>query len=202
MIISSQLLQEIADPTLTREKRALLRCRLAKELEDVGSYDAAREAMGELWQEVGGRPVLDELSEATATEVLLRAGVLTGWLGSTRQIEGAQETAKNLITQSIHRFEALQDTGKVAEGQMELGHCYWREGAFNEARVLLKEALDKLPETAGDLKAITLLRLSTVERASKRFHDALRTHIDAAPLFDKSTAMLTRGSFIINTVSS
>jgi CheY-like chemotaxis protein/tetratricopeptide (TPR) repeat protein len=195
MIISSQLLQEIADPTLTREKRALLRCRLAKELEDVGSYDAAREAMGELWPEVGGRPVLDELSEATAAEVLLRVGVLTGWLGSTRQIEGAQETAKNLITESIHRFEALQDTGKIAEGQMELGHCYWREGGFNEARVLLKEALGRLPETTGDLRAITLLRLSTVERASKRFHDALRIHIEAAPLFHESISHANKGKF-------
>ncbi|MDT5272428.1 MAG: two-component system, OmpR family, response regulator QseB [Acidobacteriota bacterium] len=195
MIISSQLLQEIADPTLTREKRALLRCQLAKGLEDVGNYEAAREAMGELWPKVGGRPVLDELSEATAADVLLRVGVLTGWLGSTRQIEGAQETAKNLISESITRFGALQNTEKVAEGQMELGHCYWREGSFNEARVWLKEALDKLPETTGDLKAITLLRLSTVERASKRFHDALQIHIEAAPLFDKSTSHANKGKF-------
>jgi len=66
MLISSQLLQEIADPTLTREERALLRCRLAKELEDIGNYEAAREAMGELWPEVEKRPGLDGLSEAMA----------------------------------------------------------------------------------------------------------------------------------------
>jgi hypothetical protein len=54
MLISSQLLREIADPRLTRDERAQLRCRLAKELEDIGNYDAAREAMGELWPEVGG----------------------------------------------------------------------------------------------------------------------------------------------------
>jgi CheY-like chemotaxis protein/tetratricopeptide (TPR) repeat protein len=195
MLISSQLLHEITDPTLTHDERARLRCQLAKELEDVGNYEAAREVMGELWLEVGGRPALDELSEATAADVLLRVGVLTGWLGSTKQIEGTQETAKNLITESIHRFEALQDTGKIAEGQMELGHCYWREGAFNEARVWLKEALDKLPETTSDLKAITLLRLSTVERASKRFHDALRIHIQAAPLFEKSISHANKGKF-------
>jgi CheY-like chemotaxis protein/tetratricopeptide (TPR) repeat protein len=195
MIISSQLLQEIADPTLTREKRALLRCQLAKGLEDVGNYEAAREAMGELWPEVGGRPVLDELSEATAADVLLRVGVLTGWLGSTRQIKGAQETAKNLITESIHRFEALQDTGKVAEGQMELGHCYWREGGFNEARVLLKEALGSLPEEISEVKAVTLLRLATVERSAKRFHDALRVHLEATPLFEKITNHAHQGKF-------
>jgi CheY-like chemotaxis protein/Tfp pilus assembly protein PilF len=194
MIISSQLLQEIADPTLTREKRALLRCRLAKELEDVGSYDAAREAMGELWPEVGGRPVLDELSEATAAEVLLRVGVLTGWLGSTRQIEGAQETAKNLITESIHRFEALKDTAKVAEAQTEIGYCYWREGALNEARVMLREALNRLP-TEIELRAIALLRLAIVEGSAKRFPDALRLDLEAAPIFDKSPSHAHRGKF-------
>jgi CheY-like chemotaxis protein/predicted negative regulator of RcsB-dependent stress response len=195
MIISSQLLREIADPRLTHDERARLRCCLAKELEDVGNYEAAREAMGELWLEVGGRPVLGELSEATATEVLLRVGTLSGWLGSTKQIEGAQETAKNLITESIHRFEALQDTGKVAEGQMELGHCYWREGAFNEARIWLKEALDRLRDNDGEVKAVTLLRLATVERSAKRFHDALRIHLEAAPLFEKITNHAHQGKF-------
>ena len=196
MIISSQLLQEITDPTLTREKQALLRCRLAKQLEDVGSYDAAREAMGELWPEVGGRPVLNELSEATAAEMLLRVGVLTGWLGSTRQIEGAQETAKNLITESIHRFEALQDTRKVAEAQTEIAYCYWRQGSFNEARVWLHEALGRLPnDTGGEVRAVALLRLAIVERSAKRFHDALRIHIEAAPLFEKITNHAHQGKF-------
>jgi two-component system chemotaxis response regulator CheY len=195
MLIPSQLLNEIADPTLTREKRAGLRCRLAKELEDAGSYDAAREAMGELWPEVGGRPVLDELSEATAAEVVLRVGVLTGWLGSTKQIEGAQEWAKNLIGESITRFEALQDTGKVVEGQMELGHCYWREGAYNEARDWLNEALSQLPDTAGELKAVTLTRLATVERAAKRFSDAYHVLTVAAPLVDANGSNTLKGKF-------
>jgi CheY-like chemotaxis protein len=192
MIISSQLLHEIADPTLTRDERALLRCRLAKELED--NYEAAREAMGELWPEVGGRPVLDGLTEATAAEVLLRVGALTGWLGSTRQIEGAQEAAKNLISESITRFEALQDIGKVAEALTEIGYCYWREGALNEARVVLREALSRLPAD-GEVRAIALLRLAIVEGSAKRFHDSLRLDIEAAPLFVKSTNHAHRGKF-------
>jgi two-component system, chemotaxis family, chemotaxis protein CheY len=195
MLISSQLLHEIADPTLTREKRAGLRCQLAKELEDAGSYDAAREAIGELWPEVGGRPVLDELTEATAAEVVLRVGVLTGWLGSTRQIEGAQEAAKNLISESITRFEALQNTEKLAEGQMELGHCYWREGAYNEARDWLNEALGRLPDTAGELKAVTLTRLATVERAAKRFSDAYHILTVAASLVDANGSHTLKGKF-------
>jgi hypothetical protein len=53
MIISSQLLHQIADPALPPDERARLRCRLARQLEDVGNYDAAREAMGELWPRAG-----------------------------------------------------------------------------------------------------------------------------------------------------
>src|SRR3712207_3147100 len=195
MHISTQLLREIADPSLTRDERALLRCRLAKELEDIGNYEAAREAIGELWLEDDGRTILDDLSDATAAEVLLRVGVLIGWLGSTRQIGGAQETAKNLISESITRFEALQDTEKVAEAQMEVGHCYWREGALDDSRVWLKEALAKLPDTAADVKAKTLLRLAAVEGSAKRFNDAMRLDVEAAPLFYKSKNHAHRGKF-------
>jgi CheY-like chemotaxis protein len=195
MLISSQLLHQIADPTLPRDERAQLRCKLAKELEDVGNYDAARQVMGELWPHFGEPLVLDDLHEVTAAEALLRAGVLTGWIGSVRQIEGAQETAKDLISESIARFESLGDTEKIAEGQMELGHCYWREGSFNEARVLLQESLGRSPNSAPVLKAITLLRLATVESSAQRLSDALRINIEAAPLFEESTNHTLRGKF-------
>lgn len=97
---------------------------MAKQLEETGNYEAAREAMGELWQGVGYRPVLDGLEQETEAEVLLRVGVLTGWIGSSRQIEGTQERAKNLISESITIFEAIENTEKIAEAQMELGFCY------------------------------------------------------------------------------
>lgn len=196
MAISNQLLHQIADPMLTRDQRARLRCQLAKELEDIGSYNAARESLGELWPEVGGRPVLDELGEATAAEVLLRAGTLTGWLGSVKQIEGAQETAKNLISESIARFEALQDTVKVAEAQTEIGYCYWRQGGFNEARVMLGEALTRLPAGRNDdLRALALLRLAIVDKTANRYNDALRIHTEAAPLFDAISNPALKGKF-------
>jgi two-component system chemotaxis response regulator CheY len=193
MIIFSRLLQELANPALDVEGRALLRCQLAKELENIGNYKAAREAMGELWPEVGGRPVLDELSDATAAEVLLRAGVLTGWLGSTSQIEGAQETAKNLIWESLNRFEALRDTGKVAEAQNEIAYCYWREGSRGEARVWLREALSRLADSDGETKLVTLLRSAIIERTSGRYNDALRFLTEALPLTEKSKNEALKG---------
>ncbi|HEX7318584.1 MAG TPA: response regulator [Pyrinomonadaceae bacterium] len=183
--IHSQLLQQISDPKLSKDERARLRCQLAKGLEDVGSYETAREAMGELWAGVGEPPDLAELEEATAAEVLLRSGTLTGWLGSAKQIEGSQEAAKNLITESITRFEALEDAGKVAEAQTEVAFCYWRQGSYDDARVWLQEALGRLPPGANDeVRAVALHRLAIVEMSAKRFHDALRIHVDYAPLFE------------------
>ncbi len=151
--------------------------------------------MGELWAGVGMHPELDDLDEVIAAEVMLRVGVLTGWIGSVRQIEGAQETAKNLIGESVTRFETLKDSEKVAEAQMELGHCYWREGAYNEARVWLKEALSRLPDEAGDIKAVTMSRLATVERAAKRFSDAYYLLTVTAPLVDVSNNDTLKGKF-------
>lgn len=193
MIISSQILHRIGDTTLPQNERARLRCQLAKELEDVGNYDAAREVMGEIWSRIGERPLLNELDEATAAEVLLRVGVLTGWIGSIRQIEGAQELAKHLIGESVIRFGVLQAGEKAAEAQMELGHCYWREGSFNEARMLLKEALSR--DLVGNLKAVTLSRLATVEKVTNRLSDALHLLIEAAPLFDASKNHTIKGRF-------
>lgn len=194
--IHSQLLQQISDPTLSKDERAGLRCQLAKGLEDVGSFETAREAMGELWAGVGEPPDLAELEEATAAEVLLRVGTLTGWLGSAKQIEGSQEEAKNLISESITRFEALGDVGKAAEAQTEVAFCYWRQGSYNEARVWLQEALGRLLAGTNDgVRAIALLRLAIVERAAKRFHDALRIHVEAAPLFESIGSDALKGKF-------
>jgi CheY-like chemotaxis protein/tetratricopeptide (TPR) repeat protein len=189
------MFHRLSDPSLTHDERARLRCQLAKELEDIGNYDAAREAMGELWPFVGEKPVLDGLSAETMADVLLRVGTLTGWIGSVRQMEGAQELAKNLLSDSLLRFEVLKDEKKVAEAQTELGYCYWREGAFDEARVLLQEALRQLNDKDNALKALALLRNAAVEKVTNRLSDALRLLMEAAPLFEASHNHTLRGRF-------
>jgi hypothetical protein len=97
MNLATETLHLITDPALTLDEQAQLRCRSAKQLEELGKYEGAREALGELWQCVGERPMIEGLDQRIAAEVLLRAGVLTGWIGSVEQIEGTQEAAKNLI---------------------------------------------------------------------------------------------------------
>jgi transcriptional regulator with PAS, ATPase and Fis domain len=195
MYLTSELLNRIDSPGLDRNERARLRCRLAKELEEAGDYEAARDAMGELWQRIGENPTLGNLDEHTVAEVFMRAGALTGWIGSANQIAGAQEKAKDLLSKSISLFESLPDLEKVAEAQTELAYCYWREGAFDEARITLNEALNHLVNTDNDLKAVAYLRSAIVERSAKRLNDALRILMEAAPMFEKSNNHSIRGRF-------
>ena len=109
MNLTKDLLRQIGDPNLSLDEQGRLRCEVAKQLEEAGSYEAAREAMGELRSRVGERPHVERLEQGTAARILLRAGVLTGWIGSAKQISGAQELAKNLISESIAVFESLQE---------------------------------------------------------------------------------------------
>jgi two-component system response regulator PilR (NtrC family) len=198
MNLATRLLQQIDDPTLSHAERARLRCQLAKELEGIGNYEAARGALGDLWQRIGEQPQVANLDRQTAAEVLLRAGTLSGWLGSSNQIEGAQEFAKNLISESISIFESLNEIEKAAEGQSELAYCYWREGAFDEARVTLSTALSHLTDNDGDIKAVAVLRYAIVELSATRYHDALRILTEAAPLFEASNRHLIKGNFHVN----
>lgn len=195
MTATRELIHQLADPNLSRNQRAQLRCQLAIQLNAEGDYEAAREAMGELWQRIGERPLLEGLDEETKGAVLLRVGVLTGWLGSAKLISGAQETAKNLITESIAIFEELQETSRVAEAQIDLACCYWREGAFDEGRVMLREALSRLGDRDIELRALASLRSAIIERTANRHNDALRIHAEAARLFQHIDNHLLRGSF-------
>ncbi|HEY6187956.1 MAG TPA: sigma 54-interacting transcriptional regulator [Pyrinomonadaceae bacterium] len=195
MSLTSQLLRQIDDAALSPNEQALLRCQLAKELEEAGNYEAARGAMGELWQRIGEHPRLEGLDQSTAAIVLLRAGALSGWIGSARQIDGAQEIAKDLISASANIFEALGDIERLAEAYIDLGICYWREGALDEARVRLREVLSLVSDQFREQKARALLNSVVVEVSATRFNDALHILTEATPLFDEIQAPAAKGRF-------
>ncbi|MBA3715875.1 MAG: sigma 54-interacting transcriptional regulator [Pyrinomonadaceae bacterium] len=127
--------------------------------------------------------------------VLLRAGTLSGWLGSALQIPEAQEIAKDLISESMAVFESLGDKIRVGEAQTELSYCYWREGAFDEARVMLQEALRRLGDAELELRAVAILRSAVVESSSLRLHDALRILMESATLFEACSNHSIRGRY-------
>lgn len=205
MTTSTLLLHSIDDTTLDRNERAQRRCALAKELEEQGNYHAARTALGPLWV-VDDRSHLDALNDSLKAEVILRTGVLTGWLGSANENGDSQEQAKNLLTEASERFERSLLLHKTAEARTEIAWCYWREGAYKEARAFLQDALGLLDGCGGDgairhnsacdeLRLIALLRSAIIDRMEQRLHDALETLNLAAPLLDKIGNDLLKGNF-------
>jgi tetratricopeptide (TPR) repeat protein len=150
--------------------------------------------MRRLWSGVGVRPETKGLHASVEAEVLLCVGILTGWIGSRNQVEGAQETAKNLITESIIYFESVGDVTKIAAAPTEIAYCYWREGELNEARTMLHEALKKLT-TAGNTRARALLKLTTVECSAARYHEAFGILTDNSALFQKLANHTVKGAY-------
>lgn len=193
MLAVKALIQQIPDPGLSNNERVRLRCKLAREFEKTGNFDAACTAMDNLWVGSGMRPNLDMLDQSTVAEVLLRVGVLTGWIGNIRVIKGAQESARSLLAESIAIFETLGDVKKVAEAQTEMALCWLREGAFNTAGTLLEEALAQLDDSDGDLKALAVLRSAMIAMHYSRPKDALKLLNKSAAVFEASSYL--RGSF-------
>lgn len=179
---------------LAANERALDSCQTALELKDKGKYERARNAMHPLWRRVGERPDTKGLHPSVCAELLLTVGILTGWLGSKEGVEGAQELAKNLISESITFYESVGDTKKVAAARAEIAYCYWREGGFDEARIMLTEALQKLT-VEGNTRARALLKLVTVEWSDSRYSVALEILEDNVALFKKVTNHTTKGNY-------
>ncbi len=186
-------LEELDSPTLSADERALRRCRVAADLIQAGQYEPATHALGEFWRGDGGRPNVGGLDGKTAAEVLLQVGALSGWMGAGRHASGSQEAAKDLLSESATLFERLGELTRAAAARSDLALCYWREGAYDEARVLLAAALDALTETVE--RAKVLLRIITVELAAGRYNDALTLLTTHAHNFDERVSHDFRGSF-------
>lgn len=175
------------------DEEARRRCEKARELERAGDYEGARAAVGKFWSRIGERPVVDQLPSDTQAEMLWRVGSLSGWLGSANQIPGAQEFARDLLTESITLFESLGQQDKRAEAMGDLALCYWRSGAQDEGRVLFRQAVDaaQKPET----KLRTLTNASTVEISSGRYGDALALLNTAAAFLGEVSTDWIHGSY-------
>ena len=194
MTLPPSLLRELENPNLSVSRRAELCCEAAKVLEYKGEYEKARRVLGDYWTRINERPKLEGLEPSIAAEVLLRAGVLTGWIGGKSQIADVQETAKNRISESLTLFQSQRYPKKIAEAQTELALCYWCTGELNEARDLLNEALSRLP-TDNEVKAKAVLRTGIIECEAASYAKALRILTKHAPLFEKTNIATLRGSY-------
>ena len=129
--------------------------------------------------------------------MLLRIGNVAALLESADQMAGTQDTAKNLITQSIEVFEKTGQQERVAQARADLAMCYWREGEYDEARVLLKLVLSQLSGGQRELRTRALIRRAIVEKTAGRYIDALGLYKEAEPLVNEAGNHALKGAFHI-----
>jgi tetratricopeptide (TPR) repeat protein len=79
---------------------------------------------------------------------------------------------------------------KVSEAQYELGVCYWRLGSFDEARLILSEAVKPLQDADVELKAKIHIRRTLVEISEHKYYDALNILREAEPVFESANDAL------------
>jgi tetratricopeptide (TPR) repeat protein len=162
------------------------RCDKAAELIYAGQYEEAREVLGELWRGAGIRPNVDRYPREIAAETLLQCGSLSGFLGQA-QAKDVQEKAKDLLTEALHIFQTLNLKTKVSEAQYELGVCYWRAGAFEEARIVFNQACNGATlEQHGKI----VIGRALVEIFSGRHEEAQSILIESRPLFENASHAL------------
>jgi tetratricopeptide (TPR) repeat protein len=164
----------------------LSRCETASELVYAGQYEEARVVLGDLWKGVGKRPAVENYPSEAAAEILLQCACLSGFLGDA-QATDVHEKAKDLVTEALHTFQVEANEVKVSECNYELGICYYRIGAFDEARIVLQEALvGATPEQHGKI----IIGQALVEIFSGRCGEAQETLINSRPFFDNASDAL------------
>jgi tetratricopeptide (TPR) repeat protein len=152
----------LTDTTL-REK-----CTKTYDLIFAGQYEQAKEELGCLWPGIGVRPTVE------SPDLFFVCGTLSRWLGAKQEI---YEKSKDLLFEALRMFQERGQTSKVREAQYELSMGYFRCGAYDEARVVLDEALEGLKDQ--ELRAKILIRKTIIEIWTGHARQALEM-LDAA----------------------
>ena len=192
-LIPANTIQQIEYSRLTQSEQVLECCILAGKRLEIGDYDAGCAAL-QPWWKIGEWPKHSGLENRAAAELFFTAGVLSGWVSSTRQVTGGQKHAEGLLNAAIALFERLEERTRAAEARIELACCYYRQGLFDLARETARSLLQTLSEDERELKSIALIRLAVVESHAGRLHDALGFLNEAAPLLETSSSW-TKGRF-------
>jgi len=184
-----------AEVSASRDEVVLRCCLDALRREEAGDYDTARMILSEFWSGVGETPKTEGLGDQAKAELLLRAGALSGKIGHARQLKGAQEAAKDLISHSSRLYEQLDMIEKITEAQLELAICYLREGGLDEARDTLKLSLQRNSNVESEQRLKSVVTLGIVEHSASRYHEVLRLFGEVAPFLNRNKNHLLRGAF-------
>jgi tetratricopeptide (TPR) repeat protein len=162
-------------------------------LESKGQYLQAVDVLGSYWPGPGHVPH-EQISTEQGCLLWLRAGTLTSVLGATSQHRGWQEQAKDTLTVAAEYSSKAGYHEIWLDTQKELGNCYWREGAFGEARAILTSAIDasSVSTTTGLLLRINL---TMIDRSEHRYSEALNMLLPLTPHVQSSDNHGLRGRF-------
>ena len=156
-------------PTLAEEVQIV--CAIAREQVESGNYEAASLLL-ERWWTFGQWPNVDGLSPESSSDLLFTTGVLAGYHASAKQVPAGQKHAEALLSGAIALFEQLGSRRRAAEGRIELGWCYYREGLFRLTGETLQAAIDVLQNDEIELRSLAFVRLATIDHTLGRLHDA------------------------------
>jgi tetratricopeptide (TPR) repeat protein len=173
----------LADLAITEP---LKRCVHASALIYSGQYEQAKEVMGDLWRGVGERPPVDAYPAQIAAEALLQCGCLSGFLADAQAVD-LKESAKDLLSEARQIFQEQKNTAKVSETNYELGIAYYRKGAYEEARVVLGEALGS---ATNELQGKIVIGKAIIEIATGHCEEARDILVKERSFFDTASDAL------------
>jgi tetratricopeptide (TPR) repeat protein len=142
--------------------------------ERCGKYEEGLAETREFWPDTNFLPNFEGLEARDAAELLLRCGSLFGYLGHKKQLPNAQEKSKNLLTEARNRFLDIYDIEKVAECENYIALSYWRLGEMNEAETYAETALSHDLPSTNAVRLYSIIILTIVQLATKRFEQAAR----------------------------
>src|SRR5262245_11300 len=93
-------------PSFTESNKVEASCAIAREKLELGDYEAGSAALQPWWR-MGQWPTQSGLTSEASAQLLLAAGMLSGWIASTKQVLGGQKPAEGLLNGAIALFEQM-----------------------------------------------------------------------------------------------
>lgn len=109
------------------------------EAEQTRNFEAAISAFKDIWDDFDREPDFSAFELIQQAELFRLSGHFLGNYGKSKNLVSYQERAKNLLTRCIEIYTDFKKYKKVADAQNALAICYIREGAFQEAELILEK---------------------------------------------------------------
>ncbi len=101
------------------------------------------EILKTVWNDFDSDPDFENLEPILLAQMFCLCGYFLSNFGRAKHISNFQMRGKDLLSKGIRIFEGLGIYDKLAEAKCHLALCYWREGATEEAEIVLIDAEER-----------------------------------------------------------